>query len=101
MTAIDITTDGYLRSLSEVVHLVNAQRSPSASLSPAGTNAHYLSRHLAAGWSLPFVLWTAELGSTARRCAQVRAALALPDEAAAAELAALRGPSAAQREPQS
>jgi hypothetical protein len=82
------------------VHSVNAQPSPSLAPSQGGTNTHYLSRHFAEGQARPFVLWTTELGSTARRCSQVRAALALPDQAAAKELAALREPTATQREPQ-
>ena len=66
------------------VHMVNARPRPAAT----STDARYLSHHFAAGQARPFVIWTAELGPTAPRCAQVQAALALPDPAAAPALAA-------------
>jgi hypothetical protein len=62
------------------VHLVNTRPCPAA----VGMDARYLSHHFSTGRARPFVLLAAELGSTTRRCAQVRAALALPDAAAAA-----------------
>jgi hypothetical protein len=92
MTAIDITTDRYLRSLSEVVAADSM-----AALVTRGDIVRLTERQ---GVMVVVAAQAAELGSTARRCAQVRAALVLPDEAAAEELAALRGPSAARREPQ-
>jgi hypothetical protein len=76
------------------VHFVNAQPRPAAT----STDARYLSHHFSAGQARPFVIWTAELGPTAPRCAQVRAALALPDAAAAPALAALAAESAKREE---
>jgi hypothetical protein len=77
------------------VHLVNAQPSPT----PAGTDALYLSRHFSTGRARPFVMWSAETGPMDRRCAQVEAALALPNDKAAEALAALAASPAAQQEP--
>jgi hypothetical protein len=76
------------------VHLVEAQPSPI----PAGTDACYLSRHFSAGRARPFVIWTAETGPMGRRCAQVGAALTLPDRDAAKALVALGTSPAAQQE---
>lgn len=77
------------------VHLVNAPPQPA----PASTDARYLSHHFAAGQARPFVIWTDELAPTVPRCAQVQAALALPDAAAAPALAALAAASANRQEP--
>jgi hypothetical protein len=76
------------------VHLVEAQPSPT----PAGTDGYYLSQHFSAGRARPFVMWTAENGPMDLRCAQVGAALALPDKEAAQALAALTASPAAQQE---
>ena len=76
------------------VHLVNAQPSPA----PAGADALYLSQHFSARRARPFALLSAEAGPMHRRCAQVGAALALPNDRAARALAALAASPAAQRE---
>ena len=77
------------------LHLVNAQPSPA----PAGADALYLSQHFPVRRVRPFALLSTEAGPMHRRCAQVGAALALPDDKAARALAALAASPAAQQEP--
>ena len=76
-------------------HFVNAQPLPTL----AGADAHYLSQHFSGGRARPFVLWRAEVGPMLRRCAQVGAALALPDDEAAKAVAALAASPARLQEP--
>jgi hypothetical protein len=76
------------------VHFVNAPPRPAAT----SADARYLSHRFSAGQARPFAIWTAELGPTAPRCAQVQAALALPDAAAAQALAALAAASAKRQD---
>jgi len=76
------------------VHLVDAHPSPAS----AGTEAHYLSQHFAAGRARPFLMWSTENGPMDRRCAQVGAVLTFPDRDAAKALAALAASPAAEQE---